>query len=297
MRLLLGLAAVLALGGCGSVAGRSGAPAAPSAPPVLGTQTSTAMSGVDLMFTWGGGSPSTTTATVPTAAQMATIRAQFEAQRAALRPAAGSPPRVVARLPLADGGDAVLVAWHNEEGVLCTDTEVADRQGSGGGGPGSSCVPAELAASPLLHCAQICLTSNGSGADMAHERWVLSGTVAAAGDALDVTTADGATAEYPLTGPLLDGGDRRVFMLELGKTDWRKLVLLHAGEVVDQTVLPATSAAGEDCMAKVGEPPAPPPAQAPGPIASTPAMDAWNASLQACVTASGALPAFPAATP
>ena len=155
---------------------------------------------------------------------MATIQAQFEAQRAALRPAAGSPPRVVARLPLADGGDAVLVAWLNTDGVVCTDTDVQERQGSGGGGPGSSCVPAELAASPLVHCTQICLTSNGSGSDPARPVWVLSGTVAADADALDVTTADGATAEYPLTGPVLDGGDRRAFLLELGTSDWRKLV-------------------------------------------------------------------------
>ena len=239
----------------------------------------------------------TTTSTVPTAAQMATIQAQFEAQRTAIRPAAGSPPRVVARLPLAEGGDALLVAWHNEGGVLCTYTDVSERQGSGGGGPGSSCVPAELAASPLLHCAQICLTSSGSGADLAHEVWVLSGTVAGDADALDVTTADGTAAEYPLTGPLLDGGARRAFLLELGTSDWREVVLLRAGQVVDRTELPAVAVASEDCAAKVGAMPAPPPPQPSGPIASTPAMDAWNASLQACMTASGALPAFPAPTP
>jgi hypothetical protein len=324
VRLLFGLAALLVVAGCGSVAGRTGAPAAPSAPlaeapPIqavneapseelqrslnlefapaeLGTQTATFSSGVDVWVALGAGGPSTTS-TVPTAAQMATIQAQFEAQRAARLPAAGSPPRVVARLPLADGGNALLVAWHNEDGVLCTDTEVSDSQGSGGGGPGSSCVPAELAASPLLHCAQICLDSNGSGSDLAHEVWVLSGTVAADADALDVTTADGTAAEYPLTGPLLDGGTRRAFLLELGASDWRKLVLLRAGEVVDRTELPAAAAANEDCMAKVGAMPAPPTPYTPGPIPSSPAMDAWNASLQACMTASGALPAFPAPTP
>jgi len=322
MRLLLGLAAVLVLAGCGTVTGGSGEPAAPSAPlagappieavdeapspelrrtldlwfapPQLGTQGSTVTSGTDVWFTWGGGSASTTT-TVPTAADMATIRAQFEAQRAARLPAAGSPPRVVARLPLADGGNAALVAWRNHDGVLCTDTEVTDRQGSGGGGPGNSCVPSDMAA--LLHCAEICLTSNGSGSDLAQEVWVLSGTVAADADAIDVTTADGATADYPLTGPVLDGSDRRVFMLELGSSDWRKLVLLRAGEVVDQTSMPAAAAAGEDCLAKVGEMPAPPPPQQPGPIASTPAMQAWNASLQACMTASGVLPATPVPSP
>ena len=323
MRLLAGLIAVLAVAGCGSVAGRTGAPAAPSAPlaaappiqavdeapseelqrsldlefapPALGPQSSSTMTVV--LFAWGGGSSPPNT--VPTAAETATIRAQFEGQRAALLPAAGSPPRVVARLPLADGGEALLVAWQNRDGVLCTDTEVADGQGSDGGGPGSSCVPAELAASPLLHCAQICLTSNGSGSNLVDERWVLSGTVAADADAIDVTTADGATAEYPLTGPLLGGGDRRAFLLELGKTDWRKLVLLRAGQVVDQTELPAVAAASEDCMAKIGEMPAPAPVPplTSGPIPPSPAMDAWNASLQGCMTASGALPAFPSHTP
>jgi len=325
MRPLLGLAAVLVLAGCGTVAGGSGEPAASSAPlagappieavdeapspelqrtldlwfapPQLGTQGSTVTSGTDVWFTWGGGSASTT-ATVPTAADMATIRAQFEAQRAARLPAAGSPPRVVARLPLTDGGNAILVVWRNHDGVLCTDTEVTDRQGSGGGGPGNSCVPSDTAA--LLHCAEICLTSNGSGSDVAHEVWVLSGTVAAGADALDVTTADGTTAEYPLTGPVLDGGgDRRVFMLELGKTDWRKLTLLRGGDIVDQAAMPALSAASEDCMAKVGPIPTPAPTAPPvsGPVAPTPETQAWSASFESCMAASGALPAFPAPTP
>ena len=67
--------------------------------------------------------------------------------------------------------------------------------------------------------------------------WVLSGTVDAGADALDVTTADGATVEYPLTGPVVDR-NRRVFLLDLGGQGWKTLVLLRNGQVIDKTAQP-----------------------------------------------------------
>jgi hypothetical protein len=326
VRLLVGLVAVLVLAGCGTMAGRSGAPAAPSAPlaeapPVQAldeappeevqrmldeefaplpadfgqSATTTALtstlrfsSRVDYLAV-GGGTASTTTL-----AELATLRAEIEAQRATIESAPGSPPRLVARLPLAGGGNALFVIWHNRDGLLCTYTQVADTQGGGGGGPGGPCASPDQGGP---RCAALCLGSNGTGSSLADETWVLTGTVAADADALDVTTADGTTTEYPLTGPLLDGGDLRVFMLELGKLDWRKLTLLRAGQVVDETALPALAAASEDCMAKLGPMPPPTAPPASGPVAPTAEMKAWNASLQACLTASGALPAFPAPTP
>ena len=126
---------------------------------------------------------------------------------------------------------------------------------------------------------------------------MLSGTVPADADALDVTTADGATTEYPLTGPVLDG-DRRVFLLDLGAQDWRKLGLVRGGQVVDETAMPAATAAGEDCIDKAGPMPMPPTISAtPGPLEQTAAMRAWRAAFQSCLAASGAFPAVPAAPP
>jgi hypothetical protein len=310
------------------MAGRSGAPASPAAPlaeapPVQGVDeappqelqmmldqefaplaadfghaaSSTAIMtaiGTDF-WTWGGGSTSTTT--TPTAAQLAQFRAELETRRAAIELAPGSSPRLVARLPLAGGGNALFVAWHNRDGLLCTETQIVDASGGGGGGGASG--PCSGTDQGTRHCAALCLASDGAGSDMAHETWVLSGTVAADADSLDVTTSDGATAEYPLTGPVLDGGDRRVFMLELGKTDWRKLTLLRGGRVVDELAMPAFMAATEDCTAKTGPMPPPKPPATPGsaPVVPAAEMQAWKTSFEACVTATGSLPAPPAPTP
>ena len=284
----------------------AGAPAAP-APPIVPVDEPppaevervlqeefappSASSGVDYMqttFTWGNGG--TTTTSAPTPAQVAEGRAELDAQRRALEPAPDSTPRVVARLPLADGGDALFVVWHNRDGRLCTYTNVTHASG-GGGGMGGLC-----AESQGTECAQICLASDGSGAVSADD-WVVSGTVVADADALDVTTADGSTTEYPLAGPVLDG-DRRVFMLDLGSQDWRKLALVRGGGVVAETTMPAASVASEDCERKAGPMPMPPM----GSIVSAPgeqsvAMKAWETSFQACLAASGAFPGLHAGTP
>jgi len=337
MRVLAGLVAVLVLAGCGTMAVRSGAPAAPvarlaGAPPIQaldeappeevqrmldqafaplpadfgqGGTASSSRGHQALLFTWGvdswtaGGGSTSTTSTTLTPAQVATFRAELDAQRARIEPAPGSAPRLVARLPLAGQGDALFVVWHNRDALLCSETQIADaRGGGGGGGPSGPCAGTGQGQSEP-HCAALCLASDGAGSDMAHETWVLSGTVAADADALDVTSSDGMTAEYPLTGPVLGGGDRRVFMLELGKVDWRKLTLLRGGQVVGEAAMPAFSAASEDCMVKVGPmpPPKPPVPPVSGPIAPTAEINAWQTSFQACLTASGALPAFASSTP
>lgn len=326
--MLAGLVAVFVLAGCGAMVGRSGAPASSAAPlaeapPVQGVDeappqelqmmldhefaplpadfghagNSTAiMTAVgSFSWTWGGGSTSTTS--TPTAAQLAQFRADLEKRRVAIEPAPGSSPRVLARLPLAGGGNALFVAWHNRDGLLCTDTQVTD--GSGGGGGGGTSGPCADLGHGEPHCAALCLASDGAGSDMAHETWVLSGTVAAGADSLDVTTSNGTKAEYPLTGPVLDGGDRRVFMLELGKTDWRKLTLLRGGQVVDEIAMPAFMAATEDCTAKTGSMPPPKPPAMPGSALVVPAaeMQAWKTAFEACLTATGAQPPLASPTP
>ena len=246
-------------------------------------------------FLWAVGTQgpggTTSTSTTPTPAQIAEARRQFDVHREKLEPAPGSSPRAVARLPLADGGDTLFVAWHNRDGLLCTYTNTVDAGGGGGGGAAGPCEGDDQG----TQCAAVCLSSSGTGSASA-ERWVLTGTVPADADALDVTTADGATTEYPLTGPVLDG-DRRVFLLELGAHDWRKLGLVRGGQVVDETTMPAASAAAEDCNGKVG-PMQWPTVSATGPaVEESDAMKAWNAAFQACLAASGAFPALPAAPP
>jgi len=293
------------LAGCGAETSGSGKPAAAGvlaapAPPIVAVDeappaelqrvldeelghSSAASSGIDtqektVTFVWGG----TSTTAAPTAAQLAEARAQLEEQRRALEPAPDSTPRVVARLPLADGGDALFVVWHNRDGRLCTYTNVTHASG-GGGGMGGPCAEPQG-----MECAQICLASDGSGT-VAADDWVVSGTVAADADALDVTTADGSTTEYPLAGPLLDG-DRRVFMLDLGAQDWRKLALVRGGGVVATTTMPAASVASEDCDRKAGPMPLPAPQSGTAAPPESAAQKAWQDAFQACLEASGTTP-------
>ena len=126
---------------------------------------------------------------------------------------------------------------------------------------------------------------------------MLSGTVPADADALDVTTADGATTEYPLTGPVLDG-DRRVFLLDLGAQDWRKLGLVRGGQRRRRDD-DAGGDRGRRGLQRQGRPDADAAtiSVTPGPLEQTAAMRAWNAAFQACLAASGAFPALPAAPP
>jgi outer membrane murein-binding lipoprotein Lpp len=330
VRLLLGLAGVVVLAGCGTMAGRSGAPAAPAAPvadappieavdeapppqvqdmldaefaplpadfgeQVSGTSSSAGAGSFTMVYSYSSGidtlSPDGTasTTTKPTAAQIAQLRSDIEARRTAIEPATGAPPRVVARLPLADGGEVLFLTWHNRGGLLCTTAQIVDAHGGGGGGASGPCAGAGQGGTP---CAAICLSSDETG-DATAQRWVLTGTVAADADAVDVTTGDGTTLEYPLTGPVVDG-DRRVFLLELGAQDWRKLALLQGGQVEAEAVLPAMIVASEDCNVKLGPMPPPTPPAAPGPVTPSPAEHAYVQAFQDCMTASGALPAFPA---
>ncbi|HTO25010.1 MAG TPA: hypothetical protein VMJ49_03850 [Gaiellaceae bacterium] len=293
MRLLLGLAAVFVLAGCGAATNGSGKPAASSvpgapAPPIVPLDEAPpaevgrmidalttplpsggSNSGVDSVtftFTWGPGGTSTTQSSQQTADALAKI----DAERAATAPAPGSSPRAVARLPLADGGDALFVTWHHRAGALCSTTWISHENGGGGG---SGCDDASLPS-----CTAICLESSGGGPDESDMVRLLSGTVAADADTIDVTTADGTTTAYPLTGPLVDG-DRRVFMLELGSRDWRTLVLLRNGDAVDRTAMPKGEVAVDECDASVPSPPA-----------ATPGSTAYTDAMNACLAEHGAGP-------
>jgi hypothetical protein len=305
VRRFLGLAGVILIAGCVTAAGQSGAPVTvAAAPPIVAldeappgevqsvldltltapdvtqstststqilTVTSSADSGTDTL-----GAGGTSTSAKATDAQVAALRAQIEAQHAATEPAADSPARTVASLPLDNGGTAFFTVWHNNAGLLCTETETLGAQGGGGGGgPDGPCLGSLPGGTD---CGALCLGTSGGGDSQADTSWVLSGTVDASADAIDVSTADGATTEYPLTGPVVDG-DRRVFLLDLGGQAWRTLVLLRNGRAVDRTDQPATIVALENCESMVGPAPAP-----------SHGMDAWNTALQSCLSKSSSTP-------
>lgn len=309
MKRFLGLAGVIVIAGCVTAAGQSGAPVSvAAAPPIVAldeapppelhglldfgsTSSSVPLtqsdsnSSTSLMFTStsGGGQMSSSGVwawsksgpAVLTPAQVAAFQAKIAAEQAAVAPAAGTSPRLVASLPLADDGTAYFVTWHNGDGLLCTETETLYATGGGGGSPAGPCI-GPAAVEPV--CGAICLNSSGGGDSATETRWVLGGTVDASADGLDVTTADGSTTEYPLTGPVLDG-DRRVFLLDLGDQKWRTLVLLRNGQVVDRTAQPAIVVAAENCDTTIGPTAVPPQS-----------MDAWNAAFRSCMSASGTTP-------
>lgn len=219
--------------------------------------------------------PATSSASCPQPSpeEVAQARAEEERYRAAIEPAATSEPRVVAKLTL-HGGDVLFTAWRTSAGAVCWETDA----GGGGSGPAGPCTTEDGGA-----CGALCLASAGGDGD----DYVLSGTVPLDAEALRVTLAGGATATYPLVGPALLDTNRRVFMLDLGTHDWRKLELVRQGAVAQTLELPRTQAAFEDCSAKLGPPPAPPPSG--DTQALLDAMRPYNTALQACVRSSGAI--------
>jgi hypothetical protein len=309
LRPLLGVAAVLALAGCGSTVERARGPVAPDAqaPPITAadsppppdalfflksdfgaTEGGGSTRTVVLCAQWSGSSDATGGGAVggtvdsaspprsnaggtcpqPGAAALARLRAQQRRFQHAIRPAPASPPRVVARLPLDGGGETLFIAWKTSSGALCFEVDEVDPHGGGAGGPGGPCARAaqDTAAAPSVDltglrapCDALCLESQGgsSGDAAAPTTYRLGGTVAADAEALRVTTDDGAVATYPLVGPVLPDTNARVFMLDLGTHDWRKLELVRGGDVVETGDMPAFQAAAEDCSKSIGPPPMP----------------------------------------
>lgn len=290
MRSLLALAAVVVLAGCGSAtvehAGGSIVPDRPS-PPIravdeappddvlwflkqdfqLPAQASATPTGVDtagntvaeICFD-SSTDPSvgtTTTCPPPTPEQLAKAQQEQERFLHAIKPAPDAQPRVVAKLALAGGGDELFTAWHNADGELCWETDDETPKGGGGGGPTGPCIP-RTNASYSPRCDAFCLQSDGGSADGAQTSYELSGTVPAEAAAIRVTTADGQVSTYELDGPVVDG-DRRIFMLELGPSDWRTLELVRHGAVYDTETIPKTTVAIEECDAEVGPLPVPSP--------------------------------------
>jgi hypothetical protein len=166
--------------------------------------------------TWTKGHP----AKPCSAAQQAKLDAQATAHQAMLRCGPFSPPRVVAELPLlGSAGQAQLVAWRTNSGRLCF--ELAEPHGTS-----AAFGPCDAA------CGPICLASNGSGPNARLLTYVLGGSVSSRGTAVRVVESGGRVATYPLRGPLVPGPSSRIFMLELGSRDWRRIDLLRGAAVI-----------------------------------------------------------------
>jgi hypothetical protein len=173
------------------------------------------------------------------------------------------------------------------------EVDTSGPEGGGGGGPSGPCVrnaqatafPADNVAQP--ECDLFCLASDGESSDNDALGYRLAGTVPADAEALRVTVAGGTTATYPLVGPRVLDTDARVFMLDLGRQDWRKLELIHGGAVVKTVTMPAINVADEECRDELG--PMPMPAGGQDEQALRDAMRPYEDKLNDCLEASGAL--------
>jgi hypothetical protein len=157
---------------------------------------------------------------------------EAEKLQRALTPEHGSEPRAIAELKLPARGPnarARLIAWRNRSGRLCLETQVEDVDG----GPFGPCIPG----SPCRKiCVQLEQTKTGSEA-----LYLLGGAVASSNDRLQVTTDDGRVATYGLTGPVVpEFPGYRVFMLDLGRSLYRRLELLAHDQVVAEESLSPT---------------------------------------------------------
>lgn len=319
MRWLAVVAAVGVLAGCGSTTGGPGAaPIEPdtAAPPIVALDeappddiawflkdefgetpapaTSTGVDQVRLCAT-PQGSDGMTPCPPPSPDEQAKLQAGFQKLEELVRPAAGTEPRVVAKLSLGAGDDLLFTVWTAAGGKLCWQVdEESDNGGGGGGGPSGPCEQdaeatafpgdkAILSGDPMPPCTSFCLESQTYGDDPASNRYYLSGTVPADADALRVTSEGGAVATYPLVGPRISNTDARVFLLDLGLHDWRKTELVDNGAVTDTIAMPAIQVASEECSAEIGPPPMPTPGDDQQAILD--ALKPYNAKFEACIRA------------
>lgn len=141
-------------------------------------------------------------------------------------PAPGTEPRAVAELSLGGERVAELVTWRTEAGKLCALTRIVPRE--------ASLWDSQLTGDcePALGCESPCLVTAASMAG----QLVLAGIVDREADAFRLTSPHN-QATFPLVGPAITGSDLRVFMLELGTDDWRRLEFLRDGEMLEEDEL------------------------------------------------------------
>jgi hypothetical protein len=137
-------------------------------------------------------------------------------------PAPGSEPRVVAELPLGEEVSAEVVTWHARNGKACTLARIAPAEA------GDFFVQRVGECVRYPQCTELCLavlTTND-------RRAILAGTVTERADLLLLTGPDGREREHDLSGPMIEGTDRRVFITDLGGDEWWSMELRRGGETL-----------------------------------------------------------------
>lgn len=328
MRWMLAVAAGFVLAGCGSgMSGRpGGAPitADHPAPPIVAanetppddiqwflnqdfkphdsssTDDQTGQGTADLVCTQSGSTGSVTTeCPQPSPEDSAKMQAEDDQYTHAISPAAGGDPLVVAKLELGNGDELFFTEWTATTGAACWEI---DEEGPGDGGGGGPSGPCRDAAVQLAYpddyarmsqyaprCDALCLDSDSSGAaDPATEDFRLEGTVPVDAEALRVTVAGGGTATYPLVGPRLSDSSLRVFMVDLGNHDWRKLELIRNGSVASTLTMPAFQVTYEDCEQQVGPMPLDGPSLSLGDVNDLEKrLEPYNTAMDQCLSAKG----------
>jgi hypothetical protein len=228
LRVVLIVCGVLALTGCGS--SKTSNPAKPEPAsieaidePAEVVDYASLVKGTDL-FSCDHQEPDAREDCEPTPEQVEKLRRDLRELVRTYQPAKGSEPRAIARLRLSAPDSrpyARLVAWHNQSGRLCVQTELEDATSS----PDGPC----LASNP---CGKLCVELSESG-EGGETPYVLSGIVDSKADGLRITFDDGEVVTYELTGPVVPGFLQfRVLMLDLGRKLDRRLELLRDDETI-----------------------------------------------------------------
>jgi hypothetical protein len=161
-----------------------------------------------------------------------------------ITPAPDTEFRVVARLRLSAprSGILELVTWRSRAGALCTLALARTAAGDAGGvGPNGPCVPVEP-------CGRLC-AEQGQIDVAGRESTIVAGTVAADADVLRLALLGGGESLVRLDGPLVPGApERRVVLVDLGRSSYGRVELLRDGRVVATREESAYDYASEDCI-------------------------------------------------
>ena len=236
---------LVAAAGCGSVDSRSGEGASESTPQILAVDrpapgahrsVSQVSLRIEAASSWDPCAEAPTAENTQACEDITEIHRQVKAEderrnaqyAEETSPAPGTEPRVVAELALGGETRAELVAWSASSGKTCTLARItpADRADFG--------VERVGECAQYVPCTELCLGLLSTGDD----RFVLAGTVPEHADALRLAGSEGRERAYGLSGPVIEGTDRRVFMADLGNEEWWTMELRRGGETLanDETL-------------------------------------------------------------
>jgi hypothetical protein len=165
--------------------------------------------------------------------EQAKLEAQERERREALEPADGVTPRTIARLDLGEGRSIELAAWRTIKDQLCLEAHSRGGRASGSGTFGT-CMQSSPDCTPAVCFAEL------SGA--------LVAVTPADADRIELTLEPAGTRAYALTGPLVPGFDKRVFMVGLGDELLRAIDLYRGDERVGHFEKEPTRLAFEVCF-------------------------------------------------